>query len=62
MSDRNKFIEEANLKRNVTRKIKDLKAFRVKSDYQNIEISKEDSIKCNKLSLEVVKNIKTYLS
>lgn len=57
-----KNIEEANLHKNVKRKIKDLKNYRIKSDYRNVEINKEMSVKCNIMSQNIVKEINEYLS
>ena len=55
-----KNVKETNFQRNVTRKIKDLKNYRVKSDYRNIEVSEEMSKKCNNLSTKIVEEIKEY--
>jgi hypothetical protein len=46
---------------NIKRKIKDLKAFRIKSDYFNSQILYDDADKCIKFSEEIIKTLKKNL-
>lgn len=45
----------------ISRAIKDLKAFRIKSDYFNMQILVEDAEKSLKFSQEIIQTIKTTL-
>ncbi len=46
---------------NLSRKIKDLKAFRIKSDYHNSQIINEEAKKSLEFSEEIIKTIKNYV-